>query len=371
MMELKEAVAEVRKNLKGWKISQSKGAEAGGIVYSCAIPVAETLLAALEEMDDRPTRLCCCCGKELSGADRLWVCHSCFVSRPFPDKPAERPSELASRTVDGWGWKVFRAEGGDLHSELYGKAVYHDGSTIPENEWLDYRQWGISEATPPYAFHILPSYEEAERWVATAHKRYVKGKTLKIRRIAWRKKVGSPSNYVQDGFVGIIFTAEEIYILPEEGEMDVSLWSKADRPPAEPAERPPEKGDWVVIRGEAYHRGGWWGCVNRVVRQQGEYWRITNPNGHEGGFWSQNLRVVRRAADPLRVGDKVAFGSKEGWIYGQGAIPNNNNRFKVNFSANRSNRDYDDDWGWFSGRDLTLVEPVYDRPAEKGVVDDG
>lgn len=47
-MELKEAVAELRKNLKGWKISQSKGAEAGGIVYSRAIPVAETLLAALE-----------------------------------------------------------------------------------------------------------------------------------------------------------------------------------------------------------------------------------------------------------------------------------------------------------------------------------
>ena len=358
-MDPKEAVAELRDTLRNWKRCKANGLHrCDPLPYIYAIPVAEALLAALEGKAGKIH--CPECGGCLDS--HAVYCPLCRSGYP----PPADPTTLDGRKVDGGGWKVFREEDGGLRSQII-RGTKSETVALPEKTWLHYRDWEApSNRSTDTAWNILKTEGDARCWITK--RSYDKGHRV-IRRVAWRGLKDSAPNYISPlQFEGCIFTAEEIYILPEEGapvawefhyhappkDMDLSLWSKTDHWP--PGERPPEKGDWIQC-GKVDH-------PDKVLEVKDANLRVYCPAfKKEYTFERRNCRIVRRAADPLRVGDKVSFGSKEGWVVSKSNHPHV--RVAVNFSANRLPFVGDSE-GYFKSEDLILVAPVYDRPAEKG-----
>lgn len=276
-------------------------------------------------------------------------CPSC-VRADRPPKPPADPTTLGGRKVDGWGWKAFKTDGKRLYSEMWGRAQtrFVDGPFLPENQWLDYREWQGIGNPADYPFHILKSGDVATRWIS---RRFVES-GLAIRRVAWRVLREMEPKYVLAGFGGDIFTAEEIYILPEEGTP--VAWELHYAAP--PGDRPPEKGDWVIHLDADFQ-------PRELLRVEGDKVRFKEIGGF---YWLDHTKVVRRAADRLREKDRVMFGSEEGWIQDIGFADSNITQYQVNFSKNQRVSEILDKWGWFQSKDLTLVAPVCDRRAEKG-----
>jgi len=340
-MELKKAVAECGDSLALWKISQKDGQVGSTIKYSCAIPVAETLLAALERID-------------LDVLDGLRTQSVC-ISPPSAD-----PTTLDGRTVDGWGWKAFVTRQGLLHSEMYGKGQQ---VSLPENQWLDYKDWRESWSRNDYPFHVLRDERVVQKWISRP--RWHGAPQLTIRRVGWRKlREPKPTNISPD-FIGDIFTAEEIYILPEEGKLTV----ERVYPVPPPAERPPEKGDWVLgtetLRRLDPKDWSYWSKPHKITRISPEDKVAHFSSGFACRF--QYLRIVRRAADPLRVGDEGLLDEKiRCWINNAFEVWRNGRPIVVFKKEHVGNTNYAQvDYAELDRSRFVLVEPVYDRPAEK------
>jgi len=137
-MDLKEAVRILRDNLEIWKHRKGMGEKQTLYIGdSWVIPVAETLLAALEGEPEHGTFCVEIPTSHPRTSSAVWLgqkleaCPYCkgevltdiwydrkyknpFVrhQKTLPEregKPAD-PSTLDGRTVDGWGWKVFRGK---------------------------------------------------------------------------------------------------------------------------------------------------------------------------------------------------------------------------------------------------------------------
>jgi hypothetical protein len=290
--------------------------------------------------------------------ERIGISFDTVASIPAVSKletalPAEQvqqlePSYLDGRKVDGYGWKLFEIEGNQLYSELEGRSCRSlsfpgEETSLPQENWLHYTSWGRI-AKPTVGFHILKSSARAAAWKRLT----TRGRTYTIRRIAWRKQMNPKPDYVDGPFLGDIFTAEEIYILPEEG---MPTPPAAHLPNLVGQERPPEKGDWL------YRDGPYWPA--RPVKVKDTRWTGAQCQWqceHDGYWydWDGSLKVVRRAKDPLREKDKVAFGSKEGVIVAVYVAQHGRHwpQCKVDFEK--------DNTGWINWDDLTLVEPFYE-----------
>lgn len=115
-----------------------------------------------------------------------------------------------------------------------------------------------------------------------------------------------------------------------------------------PSDKPPGVGDWVV------HRDGWVFPEKPIRVQDVSGPVVCFAGGSKTGMGF--VRIVRRSDAPLQKGDRVTFGSEEGWVrglYTVGIAPN-----LVNFTANRP-LESGDSHGYFKTKDLTLTEPVY------------